>query len=124
MPMYFPRRVLPVLVVREGIGVLGMKPMGAGTILESGVVSTVDCLRYALSLPTSVVITGVDSMAILRQDVQTGLAFEPLTPHERDALLARTANLAKAGKYEKYMTSERFDGTAKHPEWLDTARVR
>ena len=119
----FEKRVLPVLV-REGIGVLGMKPMGAGVILESRVVSAVDCLRYALSLPTSVVITGVDSMRILRQDIETGLAFEPLTQREKDALLARTADLASAGKYEKYKTSERFDGTAKHPEWLDTSHMR
>lgn len=119
----FQKRVLPVLV-RDGIGVLGMKPMGSGVILESGVVSAVDCLRYALSLPTSVVITGVDSMGILRQDLQTGLAFEPLRQREMDALLARTANAARAGKYEKYKTSERFDGTAKHPEWLDTAHMR
>jgi predicted aldo/keto reductase-like oxidoreductase len=118
----FETRVLPVLV-RDGIGVLGMKPMGSGVILESGVVSAVECLRYALSLPTSVVITGIDSMRILRQDLATGLSFEPLGQREKETLLARSAGAAKLGKYEKYKTSERFDGTAKHPEWLETARV-
>jgi predicted aldo/keto reductase-like oxidoreductase len=119
----FQKRVLPVLL-REGIGVLGMKPMGSGVILESGVVSAVECLRYALSLPTSVVITGVDSVGVLRQDLATGLAFEPLTEREKDALLARTAAAAHAGKYEQYKTTQRFDGTAHHPQWLETARLR
>jgi predicted aldo/keto reductase-like oxidoreductase len=117
----FQKLVLPVLL-RDGIGVLGMKPMGGGGILESGVVNAGTCLRYALSLPTSVVITGIDSMALLRQDLETGLTFEPLTQREKDMLLARTATAAKAGKYEKYKTSERFDGTAHHPQWLETGQ--
>jgi len=74
----FEKRVLPVLA-SQGIGVLGMNPMGSGVILESGVVSAVDCLRYALSLPTSVVITGIDSLGVLRQNLATALAFAPLT---------------------------------------------
>jgi aryl-alcohol dehydrogenase-like predicted oxidoreductase len=119
----FQKLVLPVLL-RDGIGVLGMKPMGSGVILESGIVSPATCLRYALSLPTSVVITGMDSMAVLRQNIETGLTFEPLSPREKDMLLARTATAAKAGKYEKYKTSERFDGTAHHPQWLETGRER
>lgn len=119
----FQKLVLPVLL-RDGIGVLGMKPMGSGVILESGIVSPATCLRYALSLPTSVVITGMDSMAVLRQNLETGLTFEPLSPREKDMLLARTATAAKAGKYEKYKTSERFDGTTHHPQWLETGRER
>src|SRR6185312_8932333 len=62
----FEKRVLPRLV-KENIGVLGMKPMGSGVILESRAVAATDCLRYALSLPTSVVITGCDSPGVLRQ---------------------------------------------------------
>jgi aryl-alcohol dehydrogenase-like predicted oxidoreductase len=119
----FQKLVLPVLQ-RDGIGVLGMKPMGSGVIFESGIVSPATCLRYALSLPTSVVITGMDSMAVLRQNLETGLSFEPFSEREKDLLLARTATAAKAGKYEKYKTSERFDGTAHHPQWLETGRER
>jgi hypothetical protein len=57
----FEKEVLPVLV-REQIGVLGMKSMGSGSILRSKTVSAIECLHYALNLPTSVVITGIDSM--------------------------------------------------------------
>jgi predicted aldo/keto reductase-like oxidoreductase len=116
----FQKLVLPVLL-REDIGVLGMKPMGSGVVLESRVVSAVECLRYALSLPTSVVITGVDSVGVLRQDLSTALTFEPLTEEEKQALLARAAKAAQKGEYEQYKTSERFDGTAHHPQWMEAA---
>ncbi len=113
----FERKVLPVLVSQE-IAVLGMKPIGCGIILQSNTVPAVDCLRYALSLPTSVVITGCDSMAILEQALRVARNFKPLSPDERLALLQRTAPLAANGKFELYKSSVHFDGTAKHPEWL------
>jgi aryl-alcohol dehydrogenase-like predicted oxidoreductase len=113
----FAAAVLPVLE-RDKIGVLAMKPMGSGVLLESGVVSAVECLRYALSLPASVVITGCDSLGVLRQALHTALAFEPYTPKEWHALLARTEQAAARGAYEQYKTTQRFDGTAHHPEWL------
>jgi predicted aldo/keto reductase-like oxidoreductase len=116
----FERHALPVLR-SEAIGVLGMKPMGGGVILQSGAVSAVDCLRYAMSLPASVIITGCDSLRVLRQGLSTALAFEPLSANEMAALLARTAEAAGAGAYEKYKTSELFDSTARHPQWLDSA---
>jgi predicted aldo/keto reductase-like oxidoreductase len=118
----FEKEVLPRLV-RDGIGVLGMKPMGAGIILESGVVSAVECLRYALSLPTSVVITGCDSVDVLRQAIATAYTFKAMTPSETTALLARTAAAGATGRYEKFKTSGAFDSTAHHPEWLESARI-
>src|SRR6201997_5247323 len=59
----FEKRVLPVLT-ENGIGVLGMKPMGDHIILESKTVTPIECLHYSMNLPTSVVITGCDSMQI------------------------------------------------------------
>src|SRR6201993_924425 len=59
----FEKRVLPVLT-ENGIGVLGMKPMGDHIILDSKTVSATECLYYSMNLPTSVVITGCDSMPI------------------------------------------------------------
>lgn len=113
----FTQRVLPLLVRRQ-IGVLGMKPMGAGIILESKTVSATECLRYAMSLPTSVVITGITSMKELRQALGVVRGFQPMAQAEMAALLARTAAVAHQGEYEKYKTSHRFDGTHQHPEWL------
>ncbi|MGQ9683276.1 MAG: aldo/keto reductase [Anaerolineae bacterium] len=114
----FEQRVLPVLLA-EGIGVLGMKPLGGGYLLESGVISAEECLHYAMNLPTSVVITGCDSMDILQQALRAARSFRPLRPEQVQALLARTAPAAADGKYEHYKTDTRFDGTVHHPEWLE-----
>jgi aryl-alcohol dehydrogenase-like predicted oxidoreductase len=113
----FERRVLPVLV-QEEIGVLGMKPMGNGLVLESKAASAPECLRYALSLPASVVITGIDSLEVLRQDLEAARSFTPLSEQEMSALLERTAPVATGGRWEKYKTTQMFDGTARHPEWM------
>ena len=73
----FEKLVLPELV-KQNIGVLGMKSMGAGVILKSKTVSPIECLHYALNLPTSVVITGIDSMEILEQAFEAARTFRPM----------------------------------------------
>ena len=113
----FERIVLPILV-RHEIGVLGMKPIGDHVILDSHTATAVECLHYAMSLPTSVVITGIDSMPILDQALQAARSFVPLTPEQRNALLAKTATAARDGMYERYKTTDQHDSTEKHPEWL------
>jgi predicted aldo/keto reductase-like oxidoreductase len=113
----FEKKVLPVLVKHQ-IGVLGMKPMGAGIILQSKVVSPVECLRYAMSLPTSVVITGCDSLSVLQQALDVARSFKPLSSQETAALLAKTAPVAAKGEFEQYKTTHNFDGTVQNPQWL------
>jgi hypothetical protein len=95
-----------------------MKPLGSGSILESKTASAVECLHYALNLPTSVVITGIDSMKILDQAFEAARTFRPMSKQQVAQLLDRTAGAASAGKYELLKTSTRFDGTTQHPEWL------
>ena len=118
----FEKNVLPLLVQHD-IGVLGMKPLGSGEILKSGVVNATECLHYALSLPASVVITGCDSMGVLKQAIRAAQTFTPLSAEQAQALLARTAPHAKQGKHEQFKVSQRFDGTEKNRHWLDTARL-
>ena len=113
----FGQKVLPVLVKNE-IGVLGMKPMGAGILLKSNTVSAVECLRYAMSLPTSVVITGCESLANLQQALDVARNFKPLTTAESAALLAKTEQAAREGQFEGYKTTNNFDGTVHNPQWL------
>jgi aryl-alcohol dehydrogenase-like predicted oxidoreductase len=113
----FERVVLPELV-RRRIGVLGMKSIAQGIILKSKTVTAEECLRYALSLPTSVVITGIDSMKILKQALAVARTFRPLSETEMNALRARTKDAAADGEYELFKTSSLFDSTAEHPEWL------
>ena len=113
----FGQKVLPVLVKNE-IGVLGMKPMGAGILLKSNTVSAVECLRYAMSLPTSVVITGCESLANLQQALDVARNFKPLTAAESAALIAKTEQAAREGQFEGYKTTQNFAGTVHNPQWL------
>jgi len=113
----FEKRVLPVLT-ENGIAVLGMKPMGDHVILESKTVTPTECLYYSLNLPTSVVITGCDSMEILQQALQAARTFQPMDSSQVAALLAKTAKAAEAGQFELYKTTHQFDGTVANPHWL------
>ncbi len=113
----FEKKVLPVLV-QHNIGVLGMKSMGNGLILKSKTATPVECLQYAMSLPTSVVITGCDSLAILQQALEVARNFHPLSREQVVALLTKTADAAKDGEWELYKTSHTFDGTYHNPQWL------
>jgi aryl-alcohol dehydrogenase-like predicted oxidoreductase len=113
----FEAKVLPVLQ-QQNIGVLGMKPMGDPFILHSKTVTAIECLHYAMNLPTSVVITGCDSIAILQQAMDAARSFKPMGEQEVAALLAKTAKAAQSGEFEMYKTSQHFDGTYQNPQWL------
>jgi predicted aldo/keto reductase-like oxidoreductase len=113
----FEHLVLPELV-RENIGVLGMKSMGDGIILKSHTVTPLECLHYALNLPTSVVITGCDSMRVLEQALDAVRTFRPMSALEVQALLDKTKAAATHGEFELFKTSSIFDSTATNPRWL------
>lgn len=113
----FERLVVPELL-KYNIGVLGMKSMGNGVILKSGAVTPIECLHYALSLPTSVVITGIDSLERLDQAFEAVRTFRPMDDAQRRALLVKTANAAARGEFELFKTTSIFDSTALNPAWL------
>jgi aryl-alcohol dehydrogenase-like predicted oxidoreductase len=113
----FANVVVPVLVSRH-IGVLGMKSMANGILLKSNTATPIECLHYALNLPTSVVITGMDSMEILDQAFAAVRTFHPFTDRELNGLLAKTASAATTGRFEPFKTTSIFDGTAHNPQWL------
>jgi aryl-alcohol dehydrogenase-like predicted oxidoreductase len=121
----FERLVLPELT-KQNIGVLGMKSLANGIILKSHTVTAVECLHYALNLPTSVVITGIDSMEILEQAFEAARTFRPMSDAEIKTLLAKTAKAASSGKFELFKTTSLFDATASNPAWLggEPERVR
>ncbi len=113
----FEKKVLPILV-KHNIGVLGMKPMGDQIILNSKTATPGECLHYAMNLPTSVVITGCDSMTILQQALDAARSFKPMGKEQVAALLQKTASAAAKGEFELYKTSHNFDGTFHNPQWL------
>ena len=95
-----------------------MKPMAFGNIPEKGLATGIECLHYALNLPTSVVITGCDSMQRLEQALEAAKTFKPLTNAQLTALLAKTKEAAMTGRYEAFKTSTQFDGTATNLHWM------
>jgi uncharacterized protein len=99
-------------------GVLGMKSMGDTIILKSGTVKPIECLHYALNLPTSVVITGINNQKVLDQAFEAARTFRLMDEQQVAALLEKTREAAMRGKYELFKTSTIFDSTAHHPEWL------
>lgn len=113
----FEKMVLHELL-RDGIGVLGMKPLANGMILRSGKVSALECLHYAMALPTSVVITGIETMERLDQALAAARAFTPLSGAEMDRLRQKTAAAGSRGAFELFKTSSIYDGTAQNPEQL------
>jgi len=113
----FEKVVLPRLV-EEKIGVLAMKTLANGTILESKTVSAIECLQYAMNLPASVVITGCQSMENLEQALTAARTFKPMSADEVKGILDKTAEAASRGEYELFKTTSIYDGTAVHPEWL------
>jgi aryl-alcohol dehydrogenase-like predicted oxidoreductase len=113
----FEHQVLPKLM-EQGVAVLGMKPLGSGEILKSKRVTPIECLHYALSRPTSVVINGCDTIARVDQALEAVRTFRPLSEAEVATLLEKTKPAAMTGRYEPFKTNTMFDGTAQHPEWM------
>ena len=113
----FEHQVLPVLV-KQQIGVLGMKPMASGFILKSNAVTPIECLQYAMNLPTSTVITGIDRPQLVDQAIEAVRTFKPLSNEQVTALLKKTAQAGAQGQFEPFKTNNIFDGTAHNPQWL------
>jgi len=113
----FAHLVVPKLV-EQGTAVLGMKPLASGAIPQNGIASAMECLHYALSLPTSVVMNGCDSMERLNQAFEAARTFKPMGKEQLSALLARTRQAALSGKFELFKTTPQYDGTALNPKWM------
>jgi uncharacterized protein len=121
----FAQLVVPQAMQRK-IGVLGMKCFGGGVILKSGAVEPMDCLHYSLNVPLSVLITGINSPTLLNQAFEAVKNFKPMDEATVAALLAKSEEVASAGKYELFKTTTHFDSTIRHPDWLgsDTPEVQ
>jgi aryl-alcohol dehydrogenase-like predicted oxidoreductase len=113
----FTKEVMPI-ALKQGIGVLAMKTFGDHYILESKTVEPIEALHYGLSQPVSVVITGIDSTTVLDQALQAAKTFQPMSETQMATLLARTAQAASEGQFERFKTTSQYDGTAANPKWL------
>jgi predicted aldo/keto reductase-like oxidoreductase len=113
----FTAQVMPV-ALKQGIGVLAMKTFGDPYILKSNTVQPIEALHYGLTLPVSVIITGIDNTQVLDQAFEAARTFKPLDQAQMNSLLARTATAASDGKFELFKTTAHYDGTAANPKWL------
>src|SRR5258705_8275809 len=113
----FEKEVMPV-ALKQGIGILAMKTFGDPYILKSNTVQPIEALHYGLTLPVSVIITGIDNTQVLDQAFEAARTFKPLGQAQMNSLLARTATAASDGKFELFKTTSHYDGTAQNPKWL------
>jgi aryl-alcohol dehydrogenase-like predicted oxidoreductase len=106
----FATHVLPE-VNKRGMAGLGMKSLGGnGQPVTQGVVTVEEALRYAMSLPVATTISGIDSLAVLRQNLGVARGFRPMTAEEMEALRRRCAPAAGDGHLELYKSTMKYDG--------------
>ena len=113
----FLNGVAPV-AQEHGTAILAMKTFGDPYILQSKTVTPMEALHFGLNSPASVVITGIDSPAILDQAFEAVQSFRPMDQQQVAAILAKTKEAAMTGKFELFKTSSHYDGTIRNPSWL------
>jgi predicted aldo/keto reductase-like oxidoreductase len=113
----FQHQVIPV-ANQKGIGVLAMKTFAFGALIKANVADPIEMLHYSMTLPLSVVITGMDTMPRLEQALTAAKTFKPMSQEQISTLLAKTKDLAADGHLELFKTTPSFDGTSRRPEWL------
>jgi len=106
----FEAKVLPE-ANRRGLGVLGMKSLGgSGEIVSHGAAAIQDALSYAMSLPVSTTISGVDSLEVLRQNLGIARGFKALSDSQMTGLRESAKSLAADGRFELFKTTTKYDG--------------
>ncbi len=105
----FQNTILPIAAA-QGIGVIGMKSLAGGHLLKGTDLSPQEAIGYALSQEIATLCIGVDSMAILEQNLAIGRGFQPLSAEEQAAILARTAPSATEGRFEPFKTGFDYEG--------------
>jgi predicted aldo/keto reductase-like oxidoreductase len=106
----FEQRVLPELN-RRGIAAIGMKSLGGDArSVKAKALTPQEAIRYTLSLPIATLVSGIDTMRVLRQNLAIAQGFRPMTSRQRQALLRRVGSTARDGRFELYKISAAFDG--------------
>jgi predicted aldo/keto reductase-like oxidoreductase len=106
----FEREVLPLLA-KAGIAPIGMKSLnGNAEAVKQGIITPEEAIRYAMSLPVAVTVSGIDSLDILRKNIEIARRFTPMSKEEKAALRAKCAAYAGDGRFELYKTSMQFEG--------------
>jgi uncharacterized protein len=115
----FQNTVLP-LAVEQGLGIIAIKSIGAGSIRHSHTLSPIECMQYVMNLPVSVMEAGCESMAQLQQALDTAKTFRPLSDDVVASMLKRTAEAGAHGEFEPYKTEMTSDQHywVEHDDWF------
>jgi len=89
------------MAIERNIGVIAMKTLGGGRVLRAPGVTAETCLRYSMSLPISTLVCGMDSMELLRKNLDLVKGFTPMTAEEMAAFRAETQAPGETGEFEK-----------------------
>ena len=105
--------VVPVCLANK-TGVIGMKGLGGGwpngRFLSHAGLTPEECYRFCLSLPVSVQVMGINTLAQLRQDIKIVREFLPMTPAEMRNALEHLKTEAGDGRHELFKSTTDFDG--------------
>jgi uncharacterized protein len=106
----FETHVLPE-ARRQGLAIFGMKSMGgSGEMIKNGEVTPGEALHYAMSLPVTTTISGIDSMEVLKQNLEIVANFSPLSEDVMNQLRSRCRQGAGDGHLELFKTTTMYDG--------------
>jgi hypothetical protein len=76
-----------------------MKSLGdSGEMVTGGMITPEEGLRYAMSLPVATTISGMDSLAVLGQNLEIARKFKPMEADQMDALRERSRAFAADGR--------------------------
>jgi predicted aldo/keto reductase-like oxidoreductase len=106
----FERNVLSV-AVQKGMAVFSMKSMsGSGESIVNGALPPTEALSYAMSVPgVSTTISGMDSMAVLDQNLDILRTFQ-LLDEKQMADLREHGRQFRDGRYELFKSTMKYDG--------------
>lgn len=106
----FEQQVLPE-ARKRGLSVFGMKSLGgSGEMIKWGAITPSEALRFAMSLPVATTISGMDSIEVLKQNLQIVQNFTPMSEHEMAELRNRARSEAANGHLELFKTTTKYDG--------------
>jgi aryl-alcohol dehydrogenase-like predicted oxidoreductase len=106
----FEKEIVPICQ-EQGIAVVAMKSFADGQIFKAGTgITPQEALRYVMSLPVATVVSGMESLEVLHQNLEIAWNFSPLSAEEREQILAKTAPVAAGGDFETFKVTDSHEG--------------
>lgn len=101
----FIHSVLPN-IRKKGLGLLAMKSNAIGNITKNTIATIPECLRFTWSHDIDTLVSGVETIEQLQQNVLSCKSFKPMSASEKQTLLSRTKSGPTGSKVETYKKKE------------------